>query len=153
MSFINVEPKPSNIVKVNIRIYNVALFTSLSAYISQYNEQNEVIKTNDISLTTQEYNSWQNDEDLVNLLLNKVGLQKQEENENKQEDQPIEEKKDDPLPVEEEKQEDQPVEEKKDDPLPVEEEKQEDQPVEEEKQEDQPVEEEKQEEVEEKKEE
>ena len=79
MSEIPVVPVVSQIVKVNIRIYNVDLYNSLSALISQYNENDEVIKTNDITLTTQEYNQWQNDDSLVNLLLSKCGLSRKSE--------------------------------------------------------------------------
>jgi hypothetical protein len=88
---ISVEPKPSNIVKVQIQIYHVELFNSLSAYVRQYNQDGDMIKVNNITLSQDEYNSWQNDEDLVNLLLNKVGLVKKqdEEEEKKEENEPV----------------------------------------------------------------
>lgn len=71
---IPVVPVTSSIVKVDINIYKVELFTTLSARVYQYNDIGENIKTNDITLTTEEYNSWVDDDALVNLILSKCGL-------------------------------------------------------------------------------
>jgi hypothetical protein len=90
---IQVKPKPSNITSVQIQIYNVELFQSLSAYVNQYNEQNQIVKSDQIKLTNEEYENWMDDSELVNLLLSKVGLEKEDEEEEKKEEN-------EPLPVE-----------------------------------------------------
>jgi ribosome maturation factor RimP len=86
-----VEPVSSSIVSVQIQIYNVELFNSLSAYIRQYNDENQMVKLNNITLTSEEYNGWLDDSELVSLLLNKVGLVKKqdEEEEKKEENDPV----------------------------------------------------------------
>jgi len=78
MSFISVQPVISSIVKVNIRIYNVDLYNSLSALITQYNQDGQLVKSVDITISTTEYNQWSSDDQLVDLLLSKCDLRRQD---------------------------------------------------------------------------
>ena len=85
-----------NVFTAFIKIYELELYKGFKCKVNIYNEDNELISTENVVIEGDDYQNWIDDATLEALILSKCNLRK------KQEDQPIEEKKEDePLPVEE----------------------------------------------------
>lgn len=81
-NFVNIVPKEfiiSNIAtKVNFKITNFVLNTSISISTIIYNENDVAFKFDSFEISGDEYNNWVNsDEYIINLILSKLGLQQQ----------------------------------------------------------------------------
>lgn len=75
---VNVQDSPyvinNTITKVQIRVMNVELFTSVSVVASLF-ENDKILDNKYFKIEGEEYNNWGNsDQYLVNLVLTKLGL-------------------------------------------------------------------------------
>ena len=73
---IPVESKQVNkfIVSVEINIYKVVLNVGLNAIVYAFDSDNKQVDAFDILIIGDEYNNWQNDDELELLILSKCGL-------------------------------------------------------------------------------
>ena len=76
MSIVIVEPTTPKELTANINIYSVELFVGLKAKVSVYNEDNQLIQTENVVIDGDEYNGWVDDNELEANILSKCGLKK-----------------------------------------------------------------------------
>ena len=79
MSIVIVEPTTPKELTANINIYSVELFKGLKAKVSVYNEDNQLIQTEEVEIKGEDYEEWVSDADLQDLILSKCGLKKKVE--------------------------------------------------------------------------
>ena len=100
---IKVESVKPKVFQAYIKIYEVELRKGLKSKVSIYNDDNELISTENVVIENDDYNNWVNDDELEDLILSKCGLVKNKpapvviEEENKQEEnkeEPVENKED-----------------------------------------------------------
>lgn len=73
---IPVEPVNVPIVSADINIFQCILNYGLKCIVYMYNEEGEVVKSQNIEIVGDEYNGWVSDDDLQILILSKCGLVK-----------------------------------------------------------------------------
>ena len=87
MSGLVVEATTPNVFTAYIKIYEVELFVGLKSKVLIYNENNQLISTEEVSIDGNEYNNWMDDTLLEVLILSKCNLRKKQD-ENK-ENEPV----------------------------------------------------------------
>jgi hypothetical protein len=71
---IPVETKSLDIVSVQINIYQLILNFGFKCVVYQYDANGKLIQSDDVEISGSEYNSWMNDNDMIILILSKIGL-------------------------------------------------------------------------------
>lgn len=71
-----VEPKPVYISYVKINIYSLVLNVGFKCVCSLLDENQMMIANQDLSIEGEEYNSWTDDGEMTDLILQKLGLSK-----------------------------------------------------------------------------
>ena len=84
MSELVVEATTPNVFTAYIKIYEVELFVGLKSKVLIYNEDNQLISTEEVEIKDNEYNGWVDDNELEALILSKCNLRK------KQDEPPVE---------------------------------------------------------------
>jgi hypothetical protein len=65
---------PTNIVRFDVKLIKLELFSKAEFFVNSYDEDNKLIKTDIISLTPQEYQQWNSDDSfIVNLVAERLG--------------------------------------------------------------------------------
>ena len=80
MSTIPVEPTQSSLVitSVRINIYQLVLNVGFRCVCYLLDNDGNQVETRDLIIEGEEYNSWSNDDEMIQLILNKLGLNKHE---------------------------------------------------------------------------
>jgi len=73
---IKVESVKPKVFQAYIKIYEVELRKGLKSKVSIYNDDNELISTENVVIENDDYNNWVNDDELEDLILSKCGLVK-----------------------------------------------------------------------------
>ena len=73
-----VQPKSIFIKFVRIDIYQVVLNWGFRCVCSMLDENSEVISNQDVVIEGDDYNNWTSDDEMIKLILDKVGLQPQQ---------------------------------------------------------------------------
>lgn len=75
---IAVKPKSGPIVEyVRLNIYQLVLNSGFRVACYLLNHDGVVIETQDLTIEGEEYNSWMNDDEMLDVILSKLGLEKQ----------------------------------------------------------------------------
>ena len=76
-----VQPKAGPVVEyVRLNIYQLVLNSGFRVACYLLNHDGVVIETQDLTIEGDEYNSWMNDDEMLDLILSKLGLEKKVEN-------------------------------------------------------------------------
>jgi len=78
MSGLVVEATTPNVFTAYIKIYELNLFIGLKSKVLIYNEDNELISTENVVIEGDDYNSWSDDFALQDLILSKCNLRKKQ---------------------------------------------------------------------------
>jgi len=71
---IPVETKNLSICKVKINIYQLVFHVGFRCEVHQYDENDTLLKSTDLSIRGNEYDQWASDNEMINLILSKCGL-------------------------------------------------------------------------------
>ena len=79
-SIIPVEPTQSSLIitSVRINIYQLVLNVGFRCVCYLLDSSGNQVETRDLTIEGDEYNSWSNDDEMIQLILNKLGLNKHE---------------------------------------------------------------------------